>query len=101
LLYSGRAHCTTCHAYPHGTEPGLVLHSPAEVGIDDFQANRSPTERLRTTPLRGLWTHANGGFYHDGRFRTLADVVTHYDKIFTLRLEDEEKHDRVEFLKSL
>ena len=49
-----------------------------EIGIDDFQAMRSPDERYRTTPLRGLFTRAKGGFYHDGRFPTLRDVVDHY-----------------------
>ena len=38
----------------------------------------------RTTPLAGLWTHQKGGFYHDGRFATLADVVDHYDGHLTL-----------------
>ena len=33
----------------------------------------------RTTPLKGLWTHTKGGFYHDGRFATLREVVDHYD----------------------
>lgn len=30
--------------------------------------------------LRGLWTHTEGGFYHDGRFATLLEVVDHYDQ---------------------
>jgi len=41
----------------------------------------------RTAPLNGLWTHTKGGFYHDGRFVTLADVVTHYDSCFSLGLQ--------------
>ena len=40
-----------------------------------FQAKRSPDERYRTTPLGGLFTRAKGGFYRDGRFPTLLDVV--------------------------
>ncbi|HEV2262053.1 MAG TPA: hypothetical protein VGR69_07205 [Candidatus Rubrimentiphilum sp.] len=27
-----------------------------------------------------------GGFYHDGRFATLDDVVGHYDTVFRLGL---------------
>jgi cytochrome c peroxidase len=27
-----------------------------------------------------------GGFYHDGRFATLGDVVNHYDKLMKLGL---------------
>jgi cytochrome c peroxidase len=74
---------------------------PAEIGIDDFQANRSPTFRYRTAPLRGLWTHARGGFYHDGRFVTLGQVIAHYNNVFRLGLSSSEAGDLVEYLKSL
>jgi cytochrome c peroxidase len=55
----------------------------------------------RTTPLRGLWSHAKGGFYHDGRFATLGQVVDHYDSCFNLNLSAREKSDLVQYLKSL
>lgn len=32
----------------------------------------------RTAPLAGLWSHEKGGFYHDGRFGTLGEVIQHY-----------------------
>jgi cytochrome c peroxidase len=77
------------------------MHKASEIGIDDFQAKRAPDEAYRTSPLKGLWTHQKGGFYHDGRFATLRDVVDHYDKFFTLSLAEQEKTDLVEYLKSL
>ena len=77
------------------------MHTPQEIGIDDFQANRAPDKRYRTAPLPGLWTHTKGGFYHDGRFATLLDVVNHYDSHFGLSLNQQEKSDLVEYLKSL
>ena len=77
------------------------MHTPAEIGIDDFQAKRSPDERYRTAPLKGLWTHQTGGFYHDGRFATLLDVVNHYNNLFGTGLSDREKRDLVDYLKSL
>jgi hypothetical protein len=55
----------------------------------------------RTAPLAGLWAHQKGGFYHDGRFATLADVVEHYNAHFNLSLSDREKTDLIEYLKSL
>ena len=55
----------------------------------------------RTAPLAGLWTHEKGGFYHDGRFATLRDVVEHYDAHFKLGLSDGQKGDLVEYLKGL
>jgi cytochrome c peroxidase len=97
----GKARCATCHVLPLFTEPGWNLHSPEEIGIDSFQADRSPDHMYRTSPLKGLWTHTKGGFYHDGRFATLLDVVNHYDSLFSLQLTDGEKADLVEYLKSL
>ena len=72
-LFSGKADCARCHVPPLYTEPGWNLHTPGEIGIDSFQADRSPDGRYRTAPLKGLWSHARGGFYHDGRFATLED----------------------------
>lgn len=100
-LFSGQARCSQCHVPPLYTEPGWNMHTPAEIGIDAFQADRSPDGRYRTAPLKGLWTHTKGGFYHDGRFATLLDVVNHYDAFFGLALNDSQKDDLVEFLKSL
>ncbi len=77
------------------------MHTPEEIGIDSFQADRSPDERYRTAPLKGLWTHMKGGFYHDGRFPTLRAVLEHYDEHFTLGLSAQEKSDLVEYLKSI
>jgi len=100
-LFNGAARCATCHMPPLYTEPGWNLHEPKEIGIDDFQAKRSPTGRYRTAPLRGLFAHPKGGFYHDGRFATLLDVVAHYNKTFKLGLDGEQQADLVEFLKSI
>ena len=90
-----------CQVPPLFTEPGWNMHTAAEIGIDDFQANRAPDRRYRTAPLKGLWTHQKGGFYHDGRFATLRDVVEHYERFFNLGLSEQEKRDLVEYLLSL
>jgi hypothetical protein len=95
------AGCATCHVPPLYTEPGWNRRTPEEIGIDSFQADRSPDGHYRTTPLKGLWSHSKGGYYHDGRFATLRDVVDHYDGHFGLHLTEAQKGDLVEFLKSL
>jgi hypothetical protein len=100
-LFNGRAGCATCHVPPLFTEPGWNMHTPAEIGIDDFQSSRSPDLRYRTTPLRGLFTRQKGGFYHDGRFADLRAVVAHYDRVLNLNLTAQQQRDLVEYLKSL
>jgi len=100
-LFDGKAQCASCHVPPLFTEPGWNMHTPQEIGIDAFQADRSPDRRYRTTPLKGLWSHMQGGFYHDGRFATLKDVIEHYNKLFKLGLTDKEAQDLIEYLKSL
>lgn len=100
-LFNGPARCAECHVPPLFTEPGWNLHTPEEIGIDSFQADRAPDRGYRTAPLKGLWTHTKGGFYHDGRFGTLGEVIDHYDVHFALELSEGEKADLVEYLKSL
>ena len=101
VLFNGNAKCATCHVPPLFTEPGNNLHAPSEIGVDSFQADRSPTRMYRTAPLAGLWTHQKGGFYHDGRFATLRDVLEHYNAFFKLELSEREKTELTEYLKSL
>ena len=101
VLFEGTARCATCHVPPLYTEPGWNLHDAEEIGIDDVQAMRGPEGKYRTTPLRGLFTRMKGGFYHDGRFARLEDVVAHYDNHFQLGLEPAQEADLVEYLKSL
>jgi hypothetical protein len=100
-IFNGKADCARCHVPPLFTEPGWNMHLPEEIGIDDFQANRAPDRRYRTSPLKGLWTHQEGGFFHDGRFATLGAVINHYNQFFDLGLSGSESNDLAEYLKSL
>jgi hypothetical protein len=101
IIFNGKGRCATCHVPPLFTEPGWNMHTPEEIGVDAFQSNRAPDKRYRTTPLKGLWTHQKGGFYHDGRFPTLLDVINHYDTFFGLGLSGGEKTDLLDYLKSI
>jgi cytochrome c peroxidase len=77
------------------------MHTGEEVCIDSFQADRAPDGRYRTSPLAGLFTHQKGGFYHDGRFQNLDDVVNHYNSCFSLNLSEQERKDLIQYLLSL
>jgi CxxC motif-containing protein (DUF1111 family) len=99
-LFEGKANCSSCHSGPAFADN--ILHTPEEMGIDGFEANRSPTGMYRTPPLRGLFVKANGnGFFHDGRFSNLNEVVIHYNDHFELKLDEIEQNDLIEFLKAL
>ncbi|MDQ3137216.1 MAG: hypothetical protein M3Q93_06485, partial [Gemmatimonadota bacterium] len=99
-LFRGAARCATCHTGPHFTDINrMVRHAPSETGMDPAYALRSATKEYRTTPLRGLASHAP--YFHDGSAGTLDDVVSHYDSALGLRLTREQKVDLMAFLKSL
>jgi hypothetical protein len=101
-VFEGKARCATCHVPPIFTEPGWSMHTAEEMGIDDFQASRSPDKKFyRTTPLAGLFVRAKGGFYHDGRFADYRAVIEHYNRHFRLNLTETEKTELIEYLKSI
>ena len=110
-VFNGQAHCSDCHMPPLYTDAGFNAHTPAEIcltnskgEIDTFQADRGPRGlnpgTLVTPQLAGLWSRSKRGFYHDGRFPTLLDVVNHYNSCFSLGLSDQQKSDLVQFLNS-
>jgi hypothetical protein len=105
VIFDGKGQCATCHVPPMFTEPGWNLHSPADIGLDDpsgrFQAERSPDGKYRTSVLAGRLFKRTRGFFHDGRFGTLMDVVNHFNDFQKLGLSDTEKSDLVEYLKSI
>ena len=109
-IFIGKADCNRCHRIPLWTEPGWNVHTPAEMKIESFQADRSPDRSYRTMALAGLFVRERGlfmrpenkgRFYHDGRFTTLRDVVESYNQRFGLLLTAPEQLDLVEYLKSL
>src|SRR6185312_553644 len=72
-VFNGRGRCSECHMPPLYTDSGYNAHTPAEMCIDSFQADRFPT---------------------------LLNVAEHYNACFHLGLSPGEESDLVEFLKS-
>jgi hypothetical protein len=102
------AACARCHipatSYTdvlNGPDPSIpLLHDPVlEIATDRRYAERSATKQWRTTPLRALWQHPP--YFHDGSAPDLPAVVNHYDTQFSLGLNNRQKEDLVEFLKTL
>jgi hypothetical protein len=105
-LFNGPARCATCHRPPlftdvnSGPKPNEpLLHSRFEIGTEPNYALRSATKQYRTTPLRALWQHPP--YFHDGSATTLPAVVGHYNRVLMLGLNNREKADLVEYLKTL
>jgi len=99
FLFNNDAQCINCHTGPSFADN--ILRSPEEIGIDDFAANRFPSGMYRTTPLRALFTKEKGGYFHDGRFANLNEVVDHYNDAFSLNLSEQDRDDLVQFIKAL
>lgn len=92
--------CATCHVNGSGTDNNRgVLHKPAATGMNGDYAARTVNQAYRTTPLRGLWQHPP--YFHDGSADTLADVVSHYDRVRKLGLTRAQQQDLTEYLKTL
>lgn len=83
------------------TEPGWNAHQPSQIGIDDFQSNRSLDETYRTCFLRGLFAHIKRGFFHERTLCDFAGCREPLQQLQSLNLTEQEKNDLVEFLKSL
>ena len=99
-LFNGKARCATCHVPPLFTEPGWNLHTPDEIGIDDFQASRSPDGRYRTAPLRGL-PRSEGRLLPRRALRHAGRRRRPLRSLLRARPGAAEKADLVEYLKSL
>jgi hypothetical protein len=121
-----RLHEAISGAERHGVGPGLTPHQALERGLKvdsdavpkvlmqvlkggsvSLDKEKTTIELLkadkfyRTTPLKGLFVREKGGFYHDGRFATYADVIAHYERLLKLNLTPQEETDLIQFLKSL
>ena len=99
-VFRGVAKCSSCHtgAILSDINSGK-LHAASETGMDGAYATRTSQKAYRTTPLRGLLQHPP--YFHDGSAATLADVVSHYDRVRNLGLTAAQRSDLVEYLKSL
>jgi hypothetical protein len=80
--------------------PETPLRADSLENTSDHSIAASSQEGIGA-PLGGLFSHQKGGFYHDGRFATVSDVVNHYDTCKNLQLSVSEKADLVQYLLTL
>ena len=97
----GKGQCGACHQPPYYTDNLMhdlkterffkptMIHGLSEVGDG----------AVKTFPLRGI--KDSPPYLHDGRLLTLDDTVEFFNLVLGTKLTSEEKHDLVEFLRTL
>jgi cytochrome c peroxidase len=78
--------CAACHI-PSGA---FVDHRQHDVGSDGL---------FKTPTLRNA--NFNAPYFHDGRYRSYAEVVTHFDRVFYLGLSAQDRRDLVAYLTAI
>lgn len=110
------ARCAACHKGPdltdhqfHNVGWGMDLPKP-DAGRGGITGDRADFGKFKTPTLRNI--AESGPYFHDGRAKTLEEVVDFYDRggiphenldprVRPLNLPDDQKADLVEFLEAL
>jgi cytochrome c peroxidase len=112
--------CANCHL-PGGQQAHFVLNRPSNNGLDveykksdggvgDITLSGADIGKFKSPSLRNV--ELTGPYMHDGRFKTLEEVLDHYGqggkshanvdgRVRRIRLRDTEKAALVAFLKTL
>jgi len=115
-LFRGKARCTRCHSGFNFTDEKFhnlgIGWDTNTVDLGRYMVTNNPADigAFKTPTLREIARSAP--YMHDGRFKTLEEVVNFYNRggvknphqdelIIPLELTDQEKHDLVEFLRTL
>ena len=116
LLFRDKARCTKCHSGFNITDEKFhnigTGWDDNKVDLGRYMVTKNPEDisAFKTPTLREIARTAP--YMHDGRFKTLEDVVNFYNQggvknphqdplILPLELTKEEKHDLVQFLRTL
>ena len=93
-MFHGKARCSRCHQGEEYT---------SEDNYDvKLEPDGSPYRLWNPPSLRGLFDR--GPYLHDGRAKTLDDLLEHFhtpEKLGAPRLTARERHALIEFMKSL
>ncbi|MEN9699473.1 MAG: Cytochrome peroxidase [Bacteroidota bacterium] len=93
--------CNTCHPAPLFSSDQFQTNQidtfPTDLGRYEITGNPKDRYLFRVPSLRNV-THTYP-YMHDGRFRTLKEVMAHYGKQF--QLSDDAQKDLIAFLKTL
>jgi hypothetical protein len=87
---------------PFAQDPGLscaACHMPSAAFVDHRQHDVGSGGMFKTPTL--LNANDNGPYFHDGRYSSYAQVVTHFDRVFYLGLSSQDRQDLVAYLHAI
>jgi cytochrome c peroxidase len=100
-VFFGKGQCATCHTPPYYTD-NLMHNLKAERFFKEVTINgrkASADGPIKTFPLRGI--KDSPPYLHDNRLLTLEDTVEFFNLVLELKLNAQEKHDLVAFMRAL
>jgi Di-haem cytochrome c peroxidase len=86
--------------FPH--DPNLSCascHAPSGAFVDHQQHDVGSGGLFKTPTL--LNADFNSPYFHDGRYSTYDEVVTHFDRVFDLGLSTQDRQDLIAYLKAV
>jgi len=93
-IFFGKGQCAACHPAPNYLDNQLHdLHS------ERFLKNEPGDGPIKTFTLRGI--RDSPPYLHDGRCLTLEDTVEFFNIVLDLKLNHDEKHDLIAFMRQL
>lgn len=108
-LFFSKANCVACHSGPNFTDNGFhnIGSSTGDPGREVISKSLGDKQAFKTPTLREIGRTAP--YMHDGSFKTLEDVLAHYNKggtpnqqldeeLFPLQLSPQEITDLIGFL---
>ncbi|MGH9550717.1 MAG: hypothetical protein ACRD3W_15155 [Terriglobales bacterium] len=100
-IFLGKGECAVCHTAPYYTD-NLMHNLQAERFYKQQMVNgimAASDGPIKTFPLRGI--KESPPYFHDGRLMTLDDTVEYFNLVLGTKLNSQEKHDLVAFLRCL
>jgi cytochrome c peroxidase len=100
-IFYGKGQCSMCHTPPYFTD-NLTHNLKTERFYKTQNINgvvATADGPIKTFPLRGI--KDSPPYLHDGRLLTLDDTVEFFNLVLNTKLNSQEKHDLVAFLKTL
>jgi cytochrome c peroxidase len=93
-LFLGKAQCSTCHPAPF-----YLDHQMHDLHLERFLKDEPGDGPIKSFTLRGI--KDSPPYMHDGRCLTLEDTVEFFNIVLQTKLNNNEKHDLVAFLRTL